>query len=326
MSSSGMEAHSFIVHADILKQCKSREQRERIKWFHARRVFFDMKAYGDGLRLARQCEDDEAQFLVSLFPGGVPATKALAVAGFLSHSQDARCLCWASLCGAKPREGLMLQSAELGYAWAQVCYGKRQIFDDDGMSQWLEKAASQGDPDGKVWLAALLSKSREEGNMLRTKQLIWEAALLGDPFAQFRVSQNCPTGSLEQFAWLRRSIIQNALRRPLLDLLKLVPAQLDVFDNGGSGRIVFEVGAAIAGAFTWREKASTAIAIIAGKRAEELFRQWTREAKAAVLCWIWIAKSFGVAKDIRLLVADLIWDERAAWSERRGVAAGAPSM
>lgn len=47
-----------------------------------------------------------------------------------------------------------------------------------------------------------------------------------------------------------------------------------------------------------------------------LYTQWLSGAKMGVLCWLWLSKGTGVARDIRLLIADLIWDERAAWSER----------
>ena len=64
------------VHADVLKMAGSKEKRERIEWFHARRVFFfdDANLLAEGLALARQCEHEDARFLVSLFPDGAPST------------------------------------------------------------------------------------------------------------------------------------------------------------------------------------------------------------------------------------------------------------
>ncbi len=54
----------------------------------------------------------------------------------------------------------------------------------------------------------------------------------------------------------------------------------------------------------------------ASERAMSLYLRWNEEAKRAVLCWLWLARDKNVVKDIRLLIADLIWEERAAWSER----------
>ncbi len=56
--------------------------------------------------------------------------------------------------------------------------------------------------------------------------------------------------------------------------------------------------------------------LAAGERAAMLFKQW-RDNRQAVLCWLWIAKQLQIARDIRVLIADLIWKDRAAWSERR---------
>ena len=75
---------SFKVHADVLKMAKTKEQREAIKWFHARRVFFESKLFTNGLALARESEHPDARFLVSLFPGAPPVTHKEACAVFLA--------------------------------------------------------------------------------------------------------------------------------------------------------------------------------------------------------------------------------------------------
>lgn len=51
------------------------------------------------------------------------------------------------------------------------------------------------------------------------------------------------------------------------------------------------------------------------ERAVGVYRQWLREAKSAVLCWKWMARDLGVAKDIRRIIADLIWQERSLWGD-----------
>ncbi len=72
------------VHADILKMAKTKEKTERIKWFHARNVFFhhDNKGMSEGLELARQFDHSDARLLASLFPDGAPETRAQAMKGF----------------------------------------------------------------------------------------------------------------------------------------------------------------------------------------------------------------------------------------------------
>ncbi len=41
------------------------------------------------------------------------------------------------------------------------------------------------------------------------------------------------------------------------------------------------------------------------------------------MCWLWLSAAKNVVKDVRLLVADLIWNDRTAWSERLSIAGSA---
>ncbi len=49
----------------------------------------------------------------------------------------------------------------------------------------------------------------------------------------------------------------------------------------------------------------------------EIVPQWCAEAKQSVLCWLWLARDLGVVKDVRLLIADLIWDDKEAWTKAK---------
>ncbi len=102
------------VHEDVLKMAKSQEERERIKCFYARRIFFRQPlSLAEGLALAAQSQHEDARFFVSLFPGGPPQKMSEAEAVFLARSDDPRCLCWAAECGGKGTEDLWKRSAEL---------------------------------------------------------------------------------------------------------------------------------------------------------------------------------------------------------------------
>jgi hypothetical protein len=65
-------ASALKIHADMLRMAKTKEKQEAIKWYHARRVFFNRSdmSLADGLRLARESQHEDARSLVSLFPGG----------------------------------------------------------------------------------------------------------------------------------------------------------------------------------------------------------------------------------------------------------------
>ncbi len=308
------------VHADILKMAKTKEKRELIKWCHARQVFFREGRFIEGLELAQQCDHLDARFLVSLFSsgGGEPKMRGEAAAVFLAQGNDGRCLCWAAECNASIASDLLRRSAESGYAWGQAMYGY-------GFSHfvqprpWLEKAVAQGERAGMQHLALLLWDGEfGSEDRPRARQLWQEAAELGDPDAQYYLATLCSDDcSLGQVIWLRRSVTQfNTQQTSLYLLIDDTEREVGLYDNGGSGRIVFELGMALHGRMI-------SLMQLTGRKmhfsnmAVALFKQWCAEAKRAILCWIWLSRDAGVVRDIRLMIGDLIWEERAAWSRRK---------
>ncbi len=46
-------------------------------------------------------------------------------------------------------------------------------------------------------------------------------------------------------------------------------------------------------------------------RAVLMHENWCGKAKQTIYCWVWAAKrELGVAKDVRVLNANLVWEER----------------
>ncbi len=313
-----MRTHpALAAHADVLKMAKTREKRERIKWFNARQLFFAWfydTTTALGLELARECEHEDARFLVSLFPAGAP-TKEKAMAVFLSRRQDARCVCWAAYCGAPDADELMKQAAIAGNAWAQAFLGAENAACAEGAA-WLEKSVAQGENEGMDVLSEYLRDGECCGkDEARARSLMLEGALLGDPFAQVVWAEcYCEPGSTECFVWLRRAVRNwGGARFVMRSVGSRIPEQLQLYDGGGSGRIVFELGLAFSSDRTNLSKLDD---VDAAKRAVAIYGQWSKMAKTAVSCWLWAAKHMGVVKDIRVMIAEVVWEERAAWSER----------
>ncbi len=302
-----MAENSLAVHADVLKMAKTEAQRERIKWMHARTVFFRAGRFAQGLALARQCAHEDARFLVSLFPAGAPETTQEAVAVFLAGGDDPRCLWWAAMCGAELRKDAGRRVAEGGCMWALA---------RTKCGDW--RRAAQEEPDAMLSVASLVYNVWDSSGDFEEASRMWlRAAQLGDVVGQVEVAMRCcAAGSPEQFQWLRRAAIQNRNRHAGKILTGCVVEQLRLYDEGGSGRVVFEIGAALPAMDAWEEDILSGSAAD-GERAIELHSRWCAEAKRGVVCWLWLSRILGVAKDIRLLIADLIWDERAAWSERK---------
>ncbi len=319
------------VHADVLRMAKTEEKRERIKWFYARRVFFDphqRKSLAAGLTLAKQSQHQDARFLVSLFPDGPPLTREDAFAVFLAHPDDPLCLCWAGKCHENEQVTLLLRSAELGNAWAQASLDGLEVSAGKG---WLEKAAAQGDPDGMTSLALSLANGwAGEPHLRRIRNLLRGAAELGHPLAQLKYAERfCADDSAERYAWMRRSATQRQLKTRIskAQMSLAIGARLELgrYEATGCGRVMFEVGRGLAGAEELQNVRGRHDEVLPpAKRAVQLYQQWCGEAATGVLCWLWLAKMLNVSKDVRLMIADLIWEERAAWSERArpGIAGG----
>ncbi len=242
---------AFRVHADVLKMAKAEEQRERIKWFHARRVFIMSSAatsLAEGLALAKQSQHEDAQFLVSLFREREPQTRKEAAEVFLARADDPRCACWAAqcltMCDAADYNNLywplVTWSANGGYACGQALLAQRG---GESSVAWLEKAASQKDPLALQWLAYTVWKHGQGVDVLRAMRLYREAAELGEPEAQNKLGQKfMPSDSVECFQWLRRAAMQSS-ESALLYLVGFVTEKLRGYDDNveGSGRICLKL-------------------------------------------------------------------------------------
>ncbi len=306
-----MLGSAATVHADILRMAKTEEKRERIKWFYARRVFFDRRL-AEGLMRARESNHPDARFLVSLFPAGAPTTFQEAARVFEANSGDVRCLCWAAAFGGPLRGEQIRRVAESGNAWAQMIHASSFWSESADFLTWMEKAVAQGEPDAMWALGSHLWNWVKESDAPSRKmgEALWrEAAELGDDNAQRDLANLCcPDDSLEQVIWLRRAALQEPkMGESLWQLCTKAILHVQRFDDGLSGRAAYEIGAAIV---SWE-----CLVGIGCKRAVELYKEWQSAAKRAVLCWMWLSRELGVVKDIRRMIGDRIWDERVSWGD-----------
>lgn len=138
----------------------------------------------------------------------------------------------------------------------------------DESTAWLEKAA-QSEPEAMRELSRKLDKKGEGEDKSRARRLMLEAALLGLHNAQFMYAlQYCAKGSLEQFQWMRRSAMQSPYSVKLVQAFSV--EELNRYVGGGSGRIVFEIGAALGSHAAWPWDGGEIAMIAAGQRAIEL--------------------------------------------------------
>ncbi len=149
--------------------------------------------------------------------------------------------------------------------------------------------------------------------------LFGEAAELGHASAQFHFGkEKFVDGDWQRCRWWGRAAARDN-GNACYNLRSATRAQLQLFDDGiGSGRLVFELGLAFNGHLDVARGYSFGRSIgnkklCAAQRCVELRVEWCSKAKAAIECWIGVGRRFCVAKDIRLLIARMVWAEPWAW-------------
>ncbi len=246
----------------------------------------------------------------------------------------------------------MTRSAEAGYAWAQSIVSFHADSNAEQLA-WLEKSASQGERDAIAMLSEALSSSSNESRssaLLREAaflghpdaQMQWALRLRvgGSPeaFAWMRRSAiQRPAGVFLSFndalsfllqcvqrelawwdrpeeqrklEWLIDTEAQQGVNREEMDEW----VRQNVRKKRAECRIALnEIGLALDSICGWKNVAPDERVFVPGSRAVALAREWRKNASQAVLCWIWLSRQLGLIRDIRILIADIIWEERNAW-------------
>jgi len=292
--------------------------RDHEKWLQALDKLLGWKAQQDiseALRLARECKDEDAQWLVSLFPDGAPSTPDVAKSVFLAQGEDAKGLFFAARVSGLD-EDLLERAAKLGHAsaqafMAQISYGGERI-------AWAEKAAAQRDPDGLYHLAQCYAKGEVcSKDSLKALTLFKEASELGHGKAQWIYGKNAfKESDPERYLWWGRAADREE-KNAIQDLTKAAAKHLELFDKGGSGRIVFALGAACKGRVNVKDELFFGCNIDPGEtrilvRAVALYDEWCTCAKRTIMLWMRQERIWQLPK-----ISVLVWKERAVWSDKR---------
>jgi hypothetical protein len=141
------------------------------------------------------------------------------------------------------------------------------------------------------------------------------AAELGDPKAQHAYGELAYGGDdWQRYRWWGKAfsrgnvMASQSLLHSVVPLLQRLPE---------SSRLVFELGEAFEGRLGDRDRGSRE-QYIAAQRCVQRYQKWCAEAQSGIRCWLIVGKRLGVARDMRVLIARLVWEERAKWSKRAG--------
>jgi hypothetical protein len=267
------------------------------------------------LALARQSGHGDAQWLVSLVPAEGSVTSEELARALQPHGEEPRALFVCA--GLSGRVELMKRAAEAGYAPAQGKLASMpDVFSADEQKRWAELAMSQGDRDGAFYLASLLSHGSThvvEQEKAAVLSLYRVAAELGDATAQDHLALFAYQKSdWQRFFWWGRAASRGSVRSCTLLLKGAVCAKtLDA-----SGRVAFEIGAACKDHLTATRafgRHAEVNDLQAAIRCVEFYDTCCEKVRASIRCWLLVGRRSGVAKDIRLLIARLLWEERREW-------------
>jgi hypothetical protein len=291
-----------------------------LEWYKIRDTFFG-ENYVDqnipfALELASSCQHPDARWLTEACAGKDMNTREDAKRVFSGLGQnDARALCCAWLCGAwlELRDLASLRrSAELGFAFAQgLMYVETE---GDEKFKFAQLAAAQGERDGFFELGLCFYDGEGcEKDLDKAKENFLCSSELGHVSAMNWLGDLLDESDLQRWRWWGRAAVLGSWGNLLFNFAK----QVELFNAGaGSGAVVFAIGQALHGHMN--EQARTIFnddddfdsRLGPAKEAIAFYAAQTKATKDAMLAWTLVGIEFNVVKDVRKLIAKLMWDSR----------------
>lgn len=271
------------------------------------------------LQKARECTHKDAQWLVSLFLAGDEVTSEGLLEALRAQGDDPRAMHLLWLLDAEEVEGtgrldtlLLRKAAEMGYAPAQADLAI-EVGEDEEQMAWTEKAAAQGHRDGLFQLAEFFDYGVEEQS--KAVALYKQAAGLGHAAAQHQYGKL----AYSELQWERYWWWSRAAQRGfgVYELCNAAIEFLPAFEAGRLGRILFESAVGVK-VYLSQGKRGDGKRTPTLQRVLGLYDARCAVAEHAIECWIVAGRRLGVAKDIRMIIAKMAWEERWRWCELDG--------
>jgi hypothetical protein len=291
----------------------------QVKWWDA------IAAWGNvwvlkGLENVRDSEHPDAQWLGSLFPDHVTTWKRVREFLLQQGGDDRRALFFAGKLRRK-NDVMLRRAAVMGYHPAQAEMSERTKADSwEESYAWAVEASSGGDRHGTYRLAVCLTEGRGcEKDMARGIELYRTAAKWDHPVAQFYLGQVAyGERDWQRYYWWGRASLRCVGSGVLRDA---VFALLPSFQSGENGLILHVLSVAITDtidvdyeAVFGRQLSGADFAKM--QRVLQLHKAMLRRAKCAIDCWSIVARRLGMAKDMRVTIAKMAWDECWKWGEK----------
>jgi TPR repeat protein len=287
-----------------------------LEWYKIRDTFFGENCVSQNiplaLELAAACQHPDARWLSEVCAGKKVTTRKNAKRVFSALGEnDARALCFAWFCGDRKDYAPLHRSASLGFAFAQAVLAGRSS--GEKMFKFAQMAAAQGERLGVFWLGACLCNGLGFGvDLDKAKENFLLASELGDVGSMIELGHLLDDADpLRWRSWGRAAALGNGW-----SFACNFSNQVQLFDSGsGKSAVVFAIGQTLRGRVN--EEAKTIFngkyddsLVGPAKQAIAYYEAQIKATKDAVRAWTLIGLRLNVVKDVRKLIAKLIWDSR----------------
>jgi hypothetical protein len=290
-----------------------------LEWYKIRDTFFGDNYVSQNIplaiELASACQHPDARWLYEACDGKDVNTKEDAKRVFSALGQnDARALCFMWMCEDFVEEdvALLRRSAELGFAFAQALMAGRIRGDDQ--FKFAQLAAAQGERDAFLQLGMCYNDGFEcEEDFDKAKENVLLACELGYVFAMGHLGELLDESNPRLWLWWGKAAALGDSWPFLLNFRK----QVELFNSGfGSVAVMFAIGRALQGhvneetgtIFNKSHKFDSCIG--PAKQAIAFYEGQIKATKDAMHAWTQVGIRYGVVKDVRKLIARLIWESR----------------
>jgi hypothetical protein len=318
-----MNRGAVVVAVDLAEQIEWWDALDKLDFGYAPADFSSF------LCMARECQHRDARWLVSLLPAGGDVTERellVVMEDQKEQSQDPRAmfLLFLLLGSVGERaEAELRGAAEMGYAPAQGrlsqwCLDEE---DDDEAFKWATLAAAQGDRYGICRLASCYESGRGcDKDEVRAIEFFKRAAELSESSSEFAYGRLAfGENDWERYVWWGRAATHGFHHKELgRSALRFLP----LFQEGRHGRILHTVAPLIRSNIDIDRRlvfrcAYSEEEIRQLQRVIELHDVMVSRARAAIDCWSMAGRRRGVVKDMRVVIAKMLWEESWRWGERR---------
>jgi hypothetical protein len=288
-----------------------------LEWYKIRDTFFGLNCVSQNIPLAIEmassCQHPDARWLTEVCAGKDVNTEEDAERNFSALGQkDARALCGLWMVGDRRESTPLRRSADLGFAFAQALMAGQT--EGDEIFKFAQLAAAQGERDGLLWLGWCFRRGEGcEKDLDKAKENFLLSSELGHVSAMIELGKLLGESDPQRWRWWGRA----AALGDSLSFLSYFAKQVELFNSGsGNSVVMFLIGQALQGHVNeaartiFNSRYEFASLIGPAKQAIAFYEAQIQATKDAMRAWTLVGIHFDVVKDVRKLIAKLIWDSR----------------